>query len=120
DGFGRRRLGDRAAIGGEDAAFEPDRARGDLAADPAITDDSKGAAHYLTMRRAAELLARTPGPVPERRHRVEQPMHQDEHRHDHILGDSRLVAEYVADRYPLRHRIEIDLVEAGCHRLQQA
>jgi hypothetical protein len=39
NGFGRRGIGDRAAVGGEDAAFEPCGAFRHFAPDPAVADD---------------------------------------------------------------------------------
>src|SRR5690349_5954699 len=50
NGFSRRRVGDRAAVGGEDAAFESGSAFGHLTPDPAVADDPYGAAHHLAMR----------------------------------------------------------------------
>jgi hypothetical protein len=51
---------------------------------------------------------------------IEQAIGQDEHRHDHVFGDCRLVAEHVANRHALRYRVEIEQVEAGSYRSQEA
>ena len=69
---------------------------------------------------AAERRARAPRAGAERRHGLEQAMGQDEHRHDNVFGDGRLVAEHVANGHALRHRVEIEQVDPGRHRLQEA
>src|SRR5215831_8650956 len=44
----------------------------------------------------AKCRARDPGSRTESRHGLEQAVGQNEHRHDGVLGDSRLMAEHVA------------------------
>ena len=58
DGFRRRGIGDRAAVGGEDAAFEASGALRHLAPDPAVADDADRAAQRFAVRRAAAKLWR--------------------------------------------------------------
>jgi len=97
NGFGRRGIGHRAAVGSKDAAFKSRRAFGHLAPDPAVADDADGAPQDFTMRAvAAKLWARDPRARAERRHRLEQAMSQDQHRRDDVFGDRRFVAEHVA------------------------
>jgi hypothetical protein len=121
NGFGRRGIGDRVAVGGEDSAFEACGALRHLAPDPAVADDADGAAHHFAMRRpAAKLRARDPGPSTERRHRLEQAMGQNKHRHDDVFGNRWLVAEHVANRDALGDCLGVEEVESGRHGLQQA
>ena len=47
-------------------------------------------------------------------------MRQNEHCHDDMFGDHRLVSEYVADRDPFWQRTGIDQVKSCRDRLQQA
>src|SRR5438874_971432 len=47
-------------------------------------------------------------------------MGQDEHRHNDVFGDRRLVAEDVADCDPFRDRCGVEQVESSRNRLQQA
>ena len=50
NGFRWRGIGDRGAVGGEDAAAETGGAFRHLAPDPAIADNADGAPQHLTMR----------------------------------------------------------------------
>jgi hypothetical protein len=91
-----------------------------LASDPAIANDPDRAPEHLAVRRAAERRVRSPRGRAERRHGVEEAMGQNEHRHNDVFGDRRLVAELIANCDPLRHRVEIEEVEPSRHRLQKA
>ena len=105
----------------KDAAFEARGALRHLPPNPAVADDADCAAQHLAMRRpAAELRARDPRPVTERRHGLEQPMGQHEHCHDDVFRDRRFVAEHVANRDTFRDRFSIEEIEPGRHGLKQA
>jgi hypothetical protein len=47
-------------------------------------------------------------------------MGQNEHSHDDVFGDGRVVTEHIANRHPLWHRLGVEEIEPGCHGLQQA
>ena len=47
-------------------------------------------------------------------------MRQDEHGHDDVFGDRRFVAKHVANRHPFWHRFDVEEVDPGRNRLQQA
>jgi hypothetical protein len=47
-------------------------------------------------------------------------MGQDEHGHDHVFGDRRVVTEHVANRDAFWHRLGVEEIEPGRHGLQQA
>src|SRR5207248_10498226 len=93
----------RAAVSGQHAAAEHGGAARHLLPDPAEPDDAERVTADLAMRRAAMHPARAPRRMqPEIALDFAEAVAPDQHDHQHVFGDCRLVPVGVADRNAAR------------------